>query len=92
MGTPGIVDPQILVQTVPSYTDEAIKAKVQGVVLLQAIIRKNGRVDSPIVLRGLGYGLEERAIKETEGRRTYINARGAPLTVRTDGERRISAS
>ena len=35
---------------------------------------------------------EERAIKETEGRRTYINARGAPLTVRTDGERRISAS
>jgi len=64
MGTPGIVDPQILVQTVPSYTDEAIKAKVQGVVLLQAIIRKNGRVDSPIVLRGLGYGLEERAIKE----------------------------
>ncbi|RPJ55899.1 MAG: energy transducer TonB [Acidobacteria bacterium] len=63
-GTPGIVDPQILVQTIPSYTDEAIKAKVQGVVLLQAIIRKNGRVDSPVVLRGLGYGLEEKAIKE----------------------------
>lgn len=63
-GTPGIVDPQILVQTIPSYTDEAIKAKVQGVVLLQAIIRKNGRVDSPVVLRGLGYGLEEKAIRE----------------------------
>ncbi|MFB3904858.1 MAG: TonB family protein [Acidobacteriota bacterium] len=63
-GTPGIVDPQILIQTIPSYTDEAIKAKVQGVVLLQAIIRKNGRVDSPVVLRGLGYGLEEKAIKE----------------------------
>jgi periplasmic protein TonB len=64
MGTPGIVDPQILVQTIPSYTDEAIKAKVQGVVLLQAIIRKNGKVDSPVVLRGLGYGLEEKAIRE----------------------------
>jgi TonB family protein len=64
MGTPGIVDPQILVQTIPSYTDEAIKAKVQGVVLLQAIIRRNGRVDSPVVLRGLGYGLEEKAIRE----------------------------
>ncbi len=63
-GTPGIVDPQILVQTTPAYTDEAIKAKVQGVVLLQATIRKNGRVDSPVVLRGLGYGLEEKAIKE----------------------------
>ncbi len=64
MGTPGVTDPEILVQTVPSYTDDAIKAKVQGVVLLQAIIRKNGRVDSPVVLRGLGYGLEEKAIQE----------------------------
>ncbi len=64
MGQQGITDPEILVQTVPSYTDDAIKAKVQGVVLLQAVIRKNGRVDSPVVLRGLGYGLEEKAIQE----------------------------
>ncbi len=59
-----ISDPVILVKTMPSYTDDAIKAKVQGVVLLQAIIRKNGRVDSFKVLRGLGHGLEEKAIQE----------------------------
>lgn len=60
----GVSQPQILVQTTPSYTDDAIKAKVQGVVMLQAIIRRNGRADSIKVIRGLGYGLEESAIKE----------------------------
>ncbi|MEE8349701.1 MAG: TonB family protein [Acidobacteriota bacterium] len=60
----GVTMPQILQQTTPSYTDDAIKAKVQGVVILQAVIRKNGRVDSFKVLRGLGYGLEEKAIQE----------------------------
>ncbi|MDA2923791.1 energy transducer TonB [Acidobacteria bacterium AH-259-L09] len=60
----GVTMPQILVQTIPTYTDDAIKGKVQGIVILQAIIRKNGRVDSFRVLRGLGYGLEEKAIQE----------------------------
>ena len=60
----GISNPQILVQTTPSYTDEAIKSKVQGIVILQAVIRHTGRVDSFKVLRALGYGLEEQAIQE----------------------------
>lgn len=60
----GVTMPTIVQQTTPSYTDEAIRAKVQGVVVLQAIIRKNGRVDSFKVIRGLGYGLEEKAIQE----------------------------
>ncbi len=30
----------------------------------EVVIRKNGRVDSPKVLRGLGHGLEEMAINE----------------------------
>ena len=60
----GVTDPRLIAKTTPSYTDEAIKAKVQGVVILRAIIRKNGQIDSFQVLRGLGYGLEERAIQE----------------------------
>lgn len=57
-------NPVPIVQTIPSYTDQAIKAKVQGVVLLQAIIRRDGSVTDLRVLRGLGYGLEEKAIQE----------------------------
>ncbi len=60
----GISNPVPLQKTTPSYTDAAIKAKVQGVIILQAIIRRNGRVDNFKVLRGLGYGLEEKAIQE----------------------------
>lgn len=60
----GVSNPVPIVQTTPSYTDDAIKAKVQGVVWLQAIIRKDGSVDSFKVLRALGHGLEEQAIQE----------------------------
>ena len=60
--------PQPLQQTTPSYTDDAIEAKVGGIVTLQAVIRKNGRVDSFKVLSGLGYGLEEKAIQEISSR------------------------
>ena len=56
--------PQVLQQTTPTYTKDAINSKVQGKVVLQAVIRKNGRVDSFKVLIGLGYGLEEKAIQE----------------------------
>ena len=60
----GVTMPQILQQTTPSYTDDAIKSKVQGIVILEAVIRQDGTVDSFKVLRGLGYGLEEKAIQE----------------------------
>ncbi len=63
MGSGGITDPSIIVQTLPHYTDEAIKAKVQGVVLLQGVIRRGGQVTDLQVLRGLGYGLDAEAIR-----------------------------
>ena len=44
------------------YTEEARKAKVEGLVLIQAIVRKDGSVDSFKIVRGLGYGLDEAAI------------------------------
>ena len=56
--------PVLLVKTTPAYTDDAIKSKVQGVVFLRGIVRSNGQVDTLSVVRGLGYGLEENAIKE----------------------------
>ena len=56
--------PQLIVKTTPAYTADAIKAKVQGVVLLRGIVRRNGRVDTLSVVRGLGFGLEQNAIRE----------------------------
>jgi TonB family protein len=59
---PGVKAPVVLYQPLPPYTDEARAARVAGIVLIQAIIRKDGTVDSFKVLRGLGYGLDESAI------------------------------
>jgi periplasmic protein TonB len=47
----------------PLYTEEARRARVEGVVWLQAIIRRDGTVDGFKVIRGLGYGLDESAIQ-----------------------------
>jgi TonB family protein len=59
---PGIKAPEVLFQPLPAYTDEARAAHVAGIVLIQAIIRKDATVDSFKILKGLGYGLDESAI------------------------------
>ena len=56
--------PVVLRKPTPSYTAAAIGARVQGVVLLRGIVRRNGRVDTLSVVRGLGHGLEENAMRE----------------------------
>ena len=56
--------PVVLRKPTPSYTAAAIGARVEGVVLLRGIVRRNGRVDTLIVVEGLGYGLDENAIRE----------------------------
>ncbi len=60
----GVLNPTLIKQTLPKYTDEAIKAKVQGIILLKIIVRKDGSVDSPKIIKQLGYGLDEVAINE----------------------------
>jgi TonB family protein len=58
----GVTEPEAIQQPKPPYTEEARKNRTEGVLLLQAIIRSNGRVDSFKVIKGLGYGLDESAI------------------------------
>jgi len=58
----GVTNPIALYQPLPHYTEEARKARAEGIVLIQAVVRKDGSVDSFKILRGLGYGLDESAI------------------------------
>ncbi len=58
----GVIAPIGLYQPVPAYTEEARDARVQGVVLIQAVVRKDGTVGDLKVLKGLGHGLDESAI------------------------------
>ncbi len=45
------------------YPDEAMKNKVQGRVILSFIVQKDGRVSDIKVLRGLGSGTDEEAVR-----------------------------
>jgi protein TonB len=46
----------------PEYTDEARKAKMQGSVTLEVFVRADGRVGRVKIVKGLGLGLDERAM------------------------------
>jgi protein TonB len=46
----------------PQYTEIARKARLQGVVIVQAIIDKGGNVTNVKLLKGLGMGLDQAAI------------------------------
>jgi TonB family protein len=62
IGAEGVAAPKSVYRPMPQYTPQAKEAKIQGVLLLQGVIRKNGHVDGLKVLKPLGYGLDERAM------------------------------
>jgi periplasmic protein TonB len=66
------------------YSDEAMKVKVQGVVELIAIITADGRVTDVHVAKGLGLGLDEKAIEavRTWRLKPALGPDGKPATVR----------
>jgi protein TonB len=59
----GVSPPSVLSRVEPQYSEEARKARYQGTVVLEAIVRKDGTVDILRVVRSLGFGLDENAIQ-----------------------------
>ena len=53
-------------QTQPKYTEEARLAGVEGTAVVYAEIAKDGSPDSLRVLRSLGYGLDQEAIRTVQ--------------------------
>ncbi len=64
----GVSAPRPIFTPEPEFSEEARKAKYQGVVVLNIIVGTDGRVHSPRVVRSLGMGLDEKAI---EGVKTW---------------------
>jgi TonB family protein len=60
---PGISAPVPTYQVPPEYTDEAKKAMLQGTVLLSVLVDEAGRVAQAYVVRALGMGLDQKAMK-----------------------------
>ncbi len=62
LGDP-VVPPRVAPARDPPCTKEACKAKVDGMVLLWAMVGDNGMVEDVRVQRGLGQGLDEEAVE-----------------------------
>jgi TonB family protein len=71
---------EILAKPRPAYTEEARHLKLEGEVLLEAVFGANGQVQIIRVIRGLGHGLDESAIRAAQQIRYKPAAReGQPV-------------
>lgn len=62
-GRGGYGRPEIQFKPRPQYTEDGRVNKITGVVVVRALFTSDGRVTNPTVIRGLGYGLDEKAIE-----------------------------
>ena len=63
---PSATSPEVLSKPVPAYTAEARSLKLEGEVLLEVVFSASGQVRVVRVVRGLGHGLDEAAVKAAE--------------------------
>jgi len=87
-GTGGVGYPACLYCPEPQYSEDARKAKFQGIVVLEVIIQPDGHATNIKVVKGAGLGLDERAL---EAVRTWrfkpaVGPSGTPVATITDIE------
>jgi len=63
---PKVLPAEIISKPLPVYTEEARKLRVEGEVLLEVIFDASGQVRVLRVVRGLGHGLDEAAVRAAE--------------------------
>jgi periplasmic protein TonB len=78
----GIEPPRLLREVKAQYTDDARARNVTGAVVLEIVIKADGTVGDVKILRGLGAGLDERAVSAVR-RWSFAPARrlGSPVDV-----------
>ena len=64
-GDDGLTMPAVIRWVKPSYTDAAKRERIQGSVMVEAVVLKDGKVGDVTVTRSLDqvYGLDEQAVK-----------------------------
>jgi protein TonB len=80
----GVTLPRVLREVRPNYTSDAMRAKVQGIVMLECIVKPDGSVGDVQVIRSLDstFGLDQEAIKAAKQWRFAPGTRlGEPVPV-----------
>lgn len=85
----GVSVPVLVREVKPSYTGDAMRAKIQGLVTMEAVVMPDGSVGSVQITRSLDshFGLDEEAIKTVKQWRFRPGLRdGQPVAVRIEIE------
>jgi periplasmic protein TonB len=80
----GVTLPRVLKEVKPQYTSDAMRAKVQGTVLLECVVRPDGTVGDVQVIRSLDstFGLDQQAVLAARAWRFAPGTRmGEPVPV-----------
>ncbi|MBI2827792.1 MAG: energy transducer TonB [Acidobacteria bacterium] len=80
----GVINPRILREVKPQYTADAMRAKVQGTVLLEAVVLADGTVGRIDVVKSLDptFGLDQEAVRAAKQWRFLPGTRfGEPVAV-----------
>ncbi len=80
----GVTVPVLVREVKPQYTSDAMRAKIQGTVMLECIVKPDGSVSDVQVLRSLDptFGLDQEAIKAAKQWRFRPGMRlGEPVSV-----------
>ena len=78
----GITPPRLLKEVKALYTEEARRRGIIGDVVLEIVVTRDGSVGNVSVLRGLGSGLEQRAIDAVrQWRFSPAQRKGEPVDV-----------
>jgi TonB family protein len=78
----GISAPRLLREVKPDYTEDARQRGVEGEVVMEIVVRRDGSVGDVRLVSGLGYGLNDRAIAAVrQWRFSPAQRRGAAVDV-----------
>lgn len=86
-GVGGVSAPVVIFQVEPQYSEEARKAKISGVVVLDLVVDPSGLARNVRVMHGAGMGLDEKAIEAVRQWRFKPGTRGGqpvPVHARVD--------
>jgi TonB family protein len=84
---PGITHPELVYKVEPEYSEAALKAGIQGAVLLDLVIDQQGLPQDIAVLSPLGFGLDERALQSvSQWRFKPATKDGEPVKVQAQVE------
>jgi periplasmic protein TonB len=78
-GVNGVGYPTCVYCPRPDYSKEAREKEIEGIVVLEVLVSREGKATEVKVLKSLGYGLDEKAIKavkEWKFQPAIVNATG----------------